>query len=145
MKPITLARIEIIKSIWQPGMSAADIANAIPVDKWGGKPSRGAIVGMFDRWKVELESCRLTVAPNKRPKEKEPVKADPKRRNTKFVDIGYRVPPPKRNLNEKLRQDYSLSEKAIRKHEHEERMLARDRKNVTSPAYRFRGRGDGFG
>lgn len=52
----THERIEAIRDVWQPGMSAQAICDAIP-----GCPSRNAIIGVFNRHSAKMDGMRLGI------------------------------------------------------------------------------------
>lgn len=158
MKAYTRARIAAIKEIWVGGMTASQIGAAVNRDSWGGKkPTRNGIIGIFTRWPKELLPCHLpprivkksarlpprrdvaTVDPEPEPEAEPAGKKQLPRKSSKNLNTGYvaaekpKAPPPP------VREDYGLTDKALRKYLHEERMLARDRANINSPAYRFDG------
>jgi hypothetical protein len=134
---ITAKRVELIKKIWRSGMSATQIAKAVNAAEWGGRPSRNAIVGMFDRWGKQLEPCYLTAQRRLKQTNPKPLPGPPRKsKNTKNINTGYVAREPGPKLYSTERKDYGLTEEALKKHLHEERMLARDRENIRSPAVR---------
>lgn len=127
----TEIRIAEIKRVWKDGMSAGAIASAVDTGIWGKRPTRESIVGMFHRWSAELAPCRLM------PVVRLPVPEKPKtKKNTRLVELGFTAIGPKSKIPMDIRADYELTEKALQKHRHEERMLERDRANLRSPAVR---------
>lgn len=54
-------RIDAIKAVWHPGMSAAQIADSLP-----GCPSRNAIIGVYHRHAKHLAAYPLQTPPNMR-------------------------------------------------------------------------------
>lgn len=156
MKGRTPQQIEAIKAVWHKGMTASMIADAVDRGPWlGKKPTRNGIIGTFTRWQEELKPCYLTSGSHARSKvlkeevkkqsegqhqESKPQESKP-RKNSRNLNTGYVATPNKRKgsvrFTDEVRGDYSLSDQALRKHLHEERMLARDRANISSPSYRF--------
>lgn len=67
----TEGRIEAIKAVWEPGMSAQQIASAVPY-----VVSRNAIIGMLNRHGNEMPGIRLrAIGDNGQVKERKPRKS----------------------------------------------------------------------
>lgn len=155
MKSYTRARIVAINKIWCEGMTASQIAATVNREPWGGKkPTRNGIIGIFTRWPKELHPCRLPPRIEKKSASLPPrgvatinpesevehtVKKRLPRKSSKNLNTGYVAAEKPKAAPPPVRTDYGLTDKAIRRYEHEQRMLARDKANISSPAYRFDG------